>query len=141
MVVGIVEQIKKEVSLNPMVTGSPFFLPFFLLPIFVYFAEKVNPWWLQLNPFFLLFLVIPLSTYGGIHIPLRLDFGAKTTLPNKKITSSFIYELLPLINAKCHLYSPPGLVPCPSSSAASSRVPSSFNAIVIRRHRRPRKLP
>lgn len=34
--------------------------------------------------------------------------------------------------------SPPGLVPCPSSSsAASSRVPSSSTAIVVHRHRRP----
>ena len=39
-----------------------FFHLFFLLPIFVFFAEKVNPRWLQLNLFFLLFLGIPLST-------------------------------------------------------------------------------
>jgi hypothetical protein len=48
--------------LSPMVTGLPFFPPFFLSPIFVYFAEKVNPQWLQLNLFFLLFLATPLST-------------------------------------------------------------------------------
>ncbi len=49
----------KEISsawewvLSSMVTGSPFFPPFFLSPIFVYFAEKVNPRWLQLNLFLL----------------------------------------------------------------------------------------
>jgi len=48
--------------LSPMVTGLPFFSTFFFLSpiLFVYFAEKVNPRWLQLN---LLFLVTPLSTY------------------------------------------------------------------------------
>jgi hypothetical protein len=30
-----------------------FFFTLFLSPIFVYFAEKVNPWWLQLNLFLL----------------------------------------------------------------------------------------
>ena len=46
-----------------MVTGLPFFSTFFYLsPISVFFAEKVNPR-LQLNLFFLLFLVTPLSTY------------------------------------------------------------------------------
>ncbi len=37
---------------SPMVTGSPFFSTFFLSPISVSFAEKVNPRWLQLNLFF-----------------------------------------------------------------------------------------
>ena len=53
---------RKDDSLRPMVTTLPFFSLFFLSPIFVFFAEKVNPRWLQLNLFFLLFLGIPLST-------------------------------------------------------------------------------
>ena len=47
-------------------------------------------------------------------------------------------------NAECRLWSPPGLVPCPSSSVASSRVPSSFLTCrrrCRRRHRRRRTRP
>ena len=54
--------LKINIALSPMVTGLPFLSTFFLSPNFVYFAEKVNPRWLQLNLFFLLFLGIPLST-------------------------------------------------------------------------------
>ena len=35
-------------GVRPMVTGSPFFSTFFLSPISVSFAKKVNPRWLQL---------------------------------------------------------------------------------------------
>ena len=71
--------------------------------------------------------------------PVR--FGTKNTLPNKKNNSSFIKELLLLINAEYRLCSPPSLLPSPSLSDASPHVPSSFNAIVIRCHHRLRKSP
>jgi hypothetical protein len=49
--------------LMPVVMYSvTFFFTFFLSPIYVSYAEKVNPRWLQLNLFFLLLLVTPLST-------------------------------------------------------------------------------
>jgi hypothetical protein len=41
----------------PLVTALPFFSTFFLSPIFVYFAKKVNPWCLQLYLFVCLFLI------------------------------------------------------------------------------------
>ena len=41
----------------------------------------------------------------------------------------------------CRLCLPPGLLPCTSSSAASSRVPSLSTTIVLRRHRCPTQLP
>jgi len=50
-----------KMPLSPMVTGLPFF--HLLSPISVYFAEKVNPGWLQLNLFFCFswLLLSPLS--------------------------------------------------------------------------------
>ena len=50
-------------GLSPMVTGSPFFSTFFLSPISVSLAEKVNPRCLQLTLFFCFswLLLSPLS--------------------------------------------------------------------------------
>ncbi len=49
----------------PIVTALPFFPPFFLSPIFVYFAKKVNPQCLQLYLFVCLFLSPSSFYYAG----------------------------------------------------------------------------
>ena len=111
---------------------------------FCFFCRKGKSSVLTALPFFSAFL-----GHSSLHL-LRnpysslVQFGAKTTLPNKKITSSFILELLPLINAECHLFChpvsflphrrPPPALACPRCS-----MPSSSVAIAVRRSRR--KLP
>jgi hypothetical protein len=51
--------------LMPMVTALPFFPTFFLSPIFVYLAKKVNPWCLQIYLFVCLFLSPSFFHYAG----------------------------------------------------------------------------
>jgi hypothetical protein len=66
----------------PMVTALPFFSTFFLSPIFVYFAKKVDPRCLQLYLFFVCFCLRHLSTMLGILTLIFLGFGANTFPPS-----------------------------------------------------------
>ncbi len=66
----------------PMVTALPFFSTFFLSPILVYFAKKVNPRCLQLYLFFVFFCLRSLSTMLGILTLLFFGFCANTFPPS-----------------------------------------------------------